>query len=170
MKAIIASDIHDDLKAASFLINKVKREKFDNLLLLGDIGYEATLKFNEIASKIVACKGNNDTLNIVSLAKFQMNEISYYVFDKSKLFVLTHGDRFSFDDYMYYYGDKFDVFLSGHTHIAKMEVIRNKLVLNPGSISIPRDEYHSYMIIDEKEVKLIDYKTDKVINSIVDWR
>ena len=155
MKAIIVSDIHDDLKLTSYLIEKVDREHYDNILIAGDIGYNSIIEFNKIASKIIAVKGNNDFSSFTNRASFLLPEVNYYVLN-NKLFVLTHGDRLSFDDYMYYYGDKFDVFISGHTHVSKMEIVKDKIVLNPGSISYPRDGMKTYMIVDDNLIKLVD--------------
>jgi predicted phosphodiesterase len=44
-----------------------------------------------------------------------------------------------------------DILLHGHTHIPAWEVFgNNNMYLNPGSVSIPKeDSQHSYMIIQE---------------------
>ena len=45
------------------------------------------------------------------------------------------------------------VFLSGHTHV-KLDVTKGGIrCLNPGSVSIPKDGSHSYLICDNGEFR-----------------
>ena len=41
------------------------------------------------------------------------------------------------------------VFLSGHTHVKRDEVIGGIRCLNPGSVSIPKDGSHSYLLYED---------------------
>ena len=78
------------------------------------------------------------------------------IFEGKRLFI-THG---------HLYNEKNKVklpenscFLSGHTHILKAEKIDGIHYLNPGSISIPKNNNpHSYAILDNNEfiVKTLD--------------
>ena len=47
---------------------------------------------------------------------------------------------------------KGDILLTGHTHIPAWEEYDNFLYLNPGSVSIPKEESeHGYMIYEDKK-------------------
>lgn len=47
---------------------------------------------------------------------------------------------------------KGDILLTGHTHIPTWEEYDNFLYLNPGSVSIPKEESeHGYMIYEDKK-------------------
>ena len=44
-----------------------------------------------------------------------------------------------------------DILLCGHTHVPKCEKRDNYIYMNPGSVSIPKENSeHSYMILDDK--------------------
>lgn len=54
-----------------------------------------------------------------------------------------------------------DIYLYGHTHLVKEQIYNNCLILNPGSITLPRDDWHgSYIIltIDKK----VTYKVVRI--------
>ena len=51
-------------------------------------------------------------------------------------------------------------------HKAKLEKKENLILANPGSISIPKDEHHSYMVMDEKGITLYDLLTEEDIKHI----
>ena len=162
MKILIASDIHDDIDATELLIDIFRSENYDKMYLLGDIEGDAIELLNPYADRILAVAGNNDSYSDIERARFPMPLINYdYQF--GKYIVLTHGHYY--DDYTY---DKpFDIMFLGHTHFGEMRRERNgSLVLNPGSISRPRDGYHSYMSMDETGVYRIDSKSGKVLDSI----
>ena len=63
----------------------------------------------------------------------------------NKNFFFTHGHLlYSFDF------DNVDYIISGHTHISGVKDYMNIPIINPGSISLPRDFKHTYMIISDK--------------------
>ncbi|MFA7020905.1 MAG: metallophosphoesterase family protein, partial [Bacilli bacterium] len=52
---------------------------------------------------------------------------------------------------------KGNIVLYGHTHRPQMAWADGVLVLNPGSLSFPKEGYpHTYILMDEKEVQLRD--------------
>ena len=43
-----------------------------------------------------------------------------------------------------------DILLHGHTHVPAWESVGENLYLNPGSVSIPKEEsWHGYMTLEE---------------------
>ena len=69
----------------------------------------------------------------------------------NKVITLTHGHLYNKD-----YLSKLDtdIILSGHSHIANIEIINDKLFINPGSISKSRSGENSFAIIDENKVTI----------------
>ncbi|MBM7854796.1 putative phosphoesterase [Desulfohalotomaculum tongense] len=58
------------------------------------------------------------------------------------------------------------LFIYGHTHIKELYRDEDLIVLNPGSISLPKDGIHSAAVIDERAVRLIDISNNEVIKEL----
>lgn len=135
MRVLIISDSHgknDDVK------NVIKQAgPIDMLIHLGDIE-----RGPEYISSLVQCpvyliSGNNDY--DIHLPNEQSFNIGKY-----KVFI-THGHRFyvnggtaALEEYAIANG--YDIVMYGHTHVPKISVGEKITVLNPGSISYPRQE------------------------------
>lgn len=164
MKIIIASDIHGSAYYGRMLIEKFKEEKGDRLLLLGDILYhgprndlpkeyapkEVIAMLNPMKDKIFCVRGNCDT------------EVDQMVLDFPVLAdyaVIPHGDNVIYATH----GHKFnettppplvhgDILLCGHTHVPKCIQCDGFVYMNPGSVSIPKENSpHSYMVFENGE-------------------
>lgn len=66
-----------------------------------------------------------------------------------------------------------DILILGHTHIKELYFDENLIVLNPGSVSIPKDNTHSVATIEiiesdhdelELDINLIDINTGEIID------
>ncbi len=168
MKYLVASDIHGSLFYAKKIIDIFERENFDKLLLLGDILYhgprndlpkeynpkEVAKLLNQYKNEIICVKGNCDTevdqmvleFPIVDLACVEINNKSFY---------LTHGHKFSNESPL---NVEKSIVLYGHTHKARVDEVRGSLYINPGSTSIPKDEYGgSYIEIVDNKIKMISF-------------
>lgn len=163
MKWLIASDIHGSAFYCEKLIASYKSAEADKLLLLGDILYHGPRNdlpkgynpkaviamLNEIKDEILCVKGNCDgdvdqmVLEFPILAEYAVISIG-----KNMIFA-THGHKFNIDNLpMLKQGD---ILLYGHTHIPKCENYGNFTYINPGSVSIPKENSHnSYMTFDGK--------------------
>ena len=161
MKILVLSDLHSERPYTKAAIDLFKEEHFDKLYLLGDLQDDSIKLFNELSEHIVAVKGNCDGYDD-DLALFSMPYINYdYAF--GKFIVLTHGHYYN----EYNYDQPFDIMLKGHSHISGIFVDdRRQIHANPGSFACPRDGYHSYMVIDEKGIKVIDYNSKAVLHSL----
>ena len=157
MKLFIASDIHGSAEHSARLMEAIKRENPDKVLLLGDLLYhgprnnlpikyapkEVASMLNDIKEKLICVRGNCDSevdqmmLEFPILADYAMlycNGITIYA---------THGHH-SFPSLQ-----KGDVVLSGHTHIPHDYIKDDVRYLNPGSVSIPKENsWHGYMIFE----------------------
>ncbi|MGM9642732.1 MAG: phosphodiesterase [Eubacteriales bacterium] len=164
MKWMIASDIHGSAFYCNQLINAYKNEKADRLLLLGDILYHgprndlprdyapkaviATL--NELACEILCVRGNCDgevddmVLDFPVLAEYAL--ISEQSLGGRMIFA-THGHHFNASEMPKLKPG--DILLHGHTHVPCFEKKDGVLIVNPGSVSIPKGgSERSYIILE----------------------
>ncbi len=150
MKYLVVSDLHGVKAYVSEFEKLVKLELPDKIVLLGDIlsntsdDYLISETLNLYKDKIIGIRGNNDTYYVEKLLDFKLND--YYIERiNNKNFFFTHGHLlYSFDF------DNVDYIISGHTHISGVKEYMNIPIINPGSISLPRDFKHTYMIISDK--------------------
>lgn len=153
MKLLIASDIHGDLDSAHAVIDAYVRHGADRLVLLGDLLYHgprndlpsgyAPKKVIELLNSqkehILCVRGNCDTEVDQMVLEFPvLADYAFIETDGIRMF-LTHGHKFSLQSPPpLCHGE---VLLNGHTHVAKWERFGNgNLYLNPGSVSIPKED------------------------------
>lgn len=152
MKIMVISDTHGDTNKAE---EAIKKNKGINLIIhLGDYFRDAqklSNMFPEIPIEYIY--GNSDFM-IEDVPAEKVLEI-----DGKRIFI-THGHRYSVKwdyDKLYKKAEemKVDLLLFGHTHIADLIRKESYCVLNPGSISDPRDDSNeSYAIIDIESGKV----------------
>jgi len=162
MKIMIASDIHGSLYYCNELVAAFNREKPEKLLLLGDILYHGPRNdlprdynpkaiieiLNGMKEELLCVRGNCDTevdqmvLNFPILADYA---VLYY--EKHMIFA-THGHNHNMqNETMLKNGD---ILLHGHTHVPACDSADGYTYMNPGSVSIPKeDSPHSYMIFED---------------------
>lgn len=162
MKYIIASDIHGSAHWCRKLVENFHREKADRLLLLGDILYHgprnalpeeydpmsvaAMLNAAELCT--MGVRGNCDAEIDQMVLDFPMFCDYALLSHGRRSIVLSHGHIFSPDNLPPM--KKGDVLISGHIHVPVCEDRNGILCLNPGSVSIPKeDSSHSYMSFEE---------------------
>ena len=165
MKLMIASDIHGSAMYCKNLMEAFDREKADRLLLLGDILYhgprndlpeeyapkKAISMLNDVRDRLFCVRGNCDTevdqmvLNFPILADYCIIPVG------DRLIYATHGHNFNLNNLPPLCGG--DILLHGHTHIPAWEEFgENNLYLNPGSVSIPKENSaHGYMLLENEE-------------------
>lgn len=164
MKRMIASDIHGSAYYCKKLLESYKKENADRLILLGDVLYhgprndlpkdyapkEVIAMLNEIKEDVFSVRGNCDTevdqmvLDFPVLADYAVLDVG------EKLVYLTHGHVYNEGNLPPLHNG--DILLHGHTHVPKCEVHENYIYMNPGSVSIPKENsHHGYMILENGE-------------------
>lgn len=162
MKLLIASDIHGSAYFCELLIKKIKEEKADRILLLGDILYHGPRNdlprdyapkkviemLNPIKNQLLCVRGNCDTevdqmvLDFPILADYSVIPVG------DKLIYATHGHKYN--EQVTPPLSNGDILLNGHTHIPKCVEQENFIYMNAGSVSIPKENScHSYMILED---------------------
>ena len=179
MKFLIASDIHGSAYFCRLLIETIEKEKADKVLLLGDILYhgprndlpkeyapkEVIAMLNPIKNKLLCVRGNCDTEVDQMVLDFPVLADYAVVPTVNKLIYATHG-------HVYNEGKlpplaKGDILLNGHTHVPKCTEHEDYIYMNPGSVSIPKeDSCHSYMTLENGEFLWKNIETGEVYNKI----
>jgi uncharacterized protein len=165
MKLMIASDIHGSAYYCSEMLEAYKREKADKLLLLGDILYHGPRNdlpkdyeprkviemLNNIKEEILCVRGNCDTEVDQMVLEFPILAEYCILYIGNRMIFATHGHKFNPENMPML--KKGDILLNGHTHVPKFEWIDDKIYMNPGSVSIPKENSpHGYIILEENVV------------------
>ena len=99
------------------------------------------------AEKIIAVRGNCEAEVDQMVLPFPCMADYAEVLADGKTLYLTHGHHTSPENLPPL--PEGSVFLSGHTHVKRDEVIGGIRCLNPGSVSIPKDGSHSCILYED---------------------
>lgn len=161
MKLMIASDIHGSSLYCRALLSAFEKENANNLLLLGDILYhgprndfpdgyapkEVIAMLNPLADKLLCVRGNCDTEVDQMVLDFPMlSDYALFFLDGHRVYV-THGHVFGENNPPKLQNG--DILLCGHTHVPACNDHGTYVYLNPGSVSIPKENSaRGYMIYE----------------------
>ena len=174
MKWMIASDIHGSAYYCRELLAAFEREGAQKLMLLGDVLYhgprndlprdyapkEVIAMLNAIKEKMLCVRGNCDTEVDQMVLEFPV--LADYA-------ILVAGERMIYATHGHVYNEnklpplqKGDVLMHGHTHVPKCVEHEDYLYINPGSVSIPKENSaHGYLILEDGKLtwKSLDGKS-----------
>lgn len=151
MKYMFASDIHGSAYFCRKMLEAFQEEKAERLVLLGDLLYhgprndlpreyapkEVIAMLNGMKHLIYAVRGNCEAevdqmvLNFPVMADYCILELG------KKTFYATHGHVYNQENLPPI--QEGDILIHGHTHVLKAERRGNYILLNPGSVSIPKE-------------------------------
>lgn len=170
MKIMVASDIHGSAYYCQKMTEAYKNSGAQKLLLLGDILYHGPRNdlpkeyapkkviemLNNISDEILCVRGNCDSEVDQMVLKFNIMAEYAIIYDGEGMIFATHGHKFNKDNLPSL--KKGDILLHGHTHIPVNESIDGITVMNPGSVSIPKENsWHGYMIIEKGTYTWYDF-------------
>ena len=143
-KFLIASDLHGSARYTRELLDAFVREGADRLVLLGDILYHGPR--NDLPD------GYAPKEVIALLSPYAERILADYA-------VIAAGERLLYLSHGHKYGEdtpppmaKGDVLLGGHTHVVKKTEKNGYVYLNPGSVSIPKENTkRGYILFDGTE-------------------
>ena len=162
MKWMIASDIHGSEFYCKQLLEAYEREKAGRLLLLGDILYHGPRNdlptgyapkkviemLNVHRADIICVRGNCDSEVDQMVLEFPILADYCIVTEGELLIYATHGHLYNEQNLPPL--QKGDIILHGHTHIPCCTEHDSYTYMNPGSVSIPKeDSWHGYMILEK---------------------
>ena len=180
MKWMIASDLHGSAYYCRKMLEAFEREEADRLLLLGDLLYhgprndlpreyapkEVIPLLNGKKEKLLCVRGNCDAevdqmvLEFPVLADYAVLPVG------QRLIYVTHGHIYHVKNLPPLAPG--DVLLHGHTHVpAWTEFGQGNLYLNPGSVSIPKeDSPHSYMTLEGNTMQWKELESSAVFHEL----
>lgn len=173
MKIMIISDIHGSYNDLKKVMNIYEKENIDKLIILGDILYHGPRNplpegynpkkvvelLNKNKENIIAVRGNCDAEVDQMLLEFNITETYTRLYIDNRCFFLTHGHHYDKDNMPYL--NKGDVLLYGHYHVPMLEEKDGIHIINPSSISLPKQGQKSFIIYENEEFIL--YNLDKEI-------
>lgn len=161
MKWFIASDIHGSSFYCKKMLEAYDREQADRLLLLGDLLYhgprndlpegyapkEVIALLNERKDQLLCVRGNCEAEVDQMVLQFPVLA-DYCILDLgNRLAYLTHGHHTSVDNPPALQPG--DLFFQGHTHVPYFEKREGVFYMNPGSVSLPKENsWHGYLILE----------------------
>ena len=180
MKWMIASDLHGSAYYCRKMLEAFEREGTDRLFLLGDLLYhgprndlpreyapkEVIPLLNGKKEKLLCVRGNCDAevdqmvLEFPVLADYAVLPVG------QRLIYATHGHIYHVKNLPPLAPG--DVLLHGHTHVpAWTEFGQGNLYLNPGSVSIPKeDSLHSYMTLEGNTMQWKELESSAVFHEL----
>lgn len=151
MKYLFASDIHGSAYYCRKLLDAFRDEQAERLVLLGDLLYhgprndlpreyapkEVISLLNEHKNKIYAVRGNCEAEVDQMVLEFPvMADYCILSVDEKTLYA-THGHIYNQDNLPPL--QEGDILIHGHTHVLKAQQMEGYILLNPGSVSIPKE-------------------------------
>ena len=180
MKWMIASDLHGSAYYCRKMLEAFEREGADRLFLLGDLLYhgprndlpreyapkEVIPLLNGKKEKLLCVRGNCDAevdqmvLEFPVLADYAVLPVG------RRLIYATHGHIYHVKNLPPLASG--DMLLHGHTHVpAWTEFGQGNLYLNPGSVSIPKENSpHSYMTLEENTMQWKELESSAVFHEL----
>lgn len=165
MKYMIASDLHGSARWCREMLAAMEKEAADRLLLLGDVLYHgprndlpdeyapkqviAMLSEEKLRRRLLCVRGNCDAEVDQMVLPFPVLADYAVLAEGTRLIYATHGHVYNAAHMPpLQIGD---VLLHGHTHVPKCEELPDGvLVLNPGSVSMPKEgSWHGYMTLED---------------------
>ena len=162
MKFMIASDIHGSAYYCEKLLEAYKKEAADRLFLLGDVLYHGPRNdlpkeynpkaviamLNAMKGDILCVRGNCDTEVDQMVLEFPILADYAIVPVGERLLYATHGHVYNKVNPPKM--KKGDILLYGDFHVPAFEELEEFIYMNPGSVSIPKENsQHSYMVLED---------------------
>lgn len=172
MKWFFASDLHGNAEKCALLLAHFEEEKADKLILLGDLLYhgprnplpnsyapaDVATQLNAYKEKIFCVRGNCDSEVDQMVLTFPMMEKSGLLYDGKRLFFLNHGHNLPQTL------PEGAIVVTGHTHVAVLDMESKIPRLNPGSVGLPKDGTKgTYAVLSEEEIRICDIQSGNTL-------
>lgn len=174
MKLFFISDIHGSVDYLNKALERFEEEAADYLIILGDILYHGARNplplgynpkevidiLNPYSDKIIAVRGNCDSEVDQMVLNFPiMSTYSNIIFNERRLF-LSHGHIYGENNMPVL--SEGDIFVYGHSHVPKLEKKDDIYLINPGSISLPKENNpHTYGVLEGDRFTIKDLEGNK---------
>ncbi len=151
---LIVSDIHGSDEGIALVKKAIAHFNPTQIISAGD---QCPNPFEPLYSNMLSVRGNCDRFYEYDNLPFPPIEREISLFGRKC--IITHGDRFSYEDYNLPDGA---IFISGHTHVPMLRKVNGIYLLNPGSPSRPRSSSGATAGLITSEglelISLLDFK------------
>lgn len=172
------SDIHGIKTNLEKIKNRYQELGCEKLIVLGDLYYigprnkmeeeydiQAVQQFLETFKNDIICiKGNCDSEVDCMVSNFPIvNELGLISTIKHDIY-LTHGHIYNQSNWL----KTNSILVYGHFHVPFIKKIETNYYINPGSISLPKENNKpSYLVYDEKKFTIYDIEDNILIQEEV---
>ena len=161
-KLMIASDIHGDAETTEQLLAAFAASGAERLVLLGDILYHGPRNdlpagyapkrvitlLSGIREQILCVRGNCEAEVDQMVLPFPVLSETLALCVDGVNMLATHGHHVNFDDLSAL--RPYEVLLTGHTHVPVARRLEKVVHINPGSVSIPKENSpKSYVLYEQ---------------------
>lgn len=175
MKYLFASDIHGSAYYCRKLLDAFREEQAERLVLLGDLLYhgprndlpkeyapkEVIALLNEHKNKIYAVRGNCEAEVDQMVLEFPVMADYCILSADGRTFYATHGHIYNQDNLPPL--QEGDILIHGHTHVLKAQQMDGYILLNPGSVSIPKEgNPATYAVLENSIFTIKDFDGNTV--------
>lgn len=175
MKCLFASDIHGSAYYCRKLLDAFREEQAERLVLLGDLLYhgprndlpreyapkEVIALLNEHKNKIYAVRGNCEAEVDQMVLEFPVMADYCILSVDGRTFYATHGHIYNQDNLPPL--QEGDILIHGHTHVLKAQQMDGYILLNPGSVSIPKEgNPATYAVLENSIFTIKDFDGNTV--------
>ncbi|MDO4339895.1 MAG: phosphodiesterase [Eubacteriales bacterium] len=170
MKYMFASDIHGSAYYCRKMLKAYQEEKAERLVLLGDLLYhgprndlpreyapkEVIKMLNDKKREIYSVRGNCEAEVDQMVLEFPvLADYGVFVID-GRTFYATHGHVYNQNNLPPIMEG--DILIHGHTHVLKAEQMEGYILLNPGSVSIPKEgNPPTYAVLEDGIFSIKDF-------------
>lgn len=178
MKLLFISDIHGIKKNLPKIKEVFEEKQCDKLIVLGDLYYnypnnvnttdydkEYVKTFLESFRKQIICiRGNCDSNVDMKTSNFPIIENLHIIKTISEDLYITHGHLYNESNW----NKQYTTLIYGHMHTPFIKQIETNLYINPGSISLPRQNNKpTYLLYDEKKFVIYDLDNNIICEKII---
>ena len=175
MKYMFASDVHGSAHYCRKMLEAYCQSGADRLILLGDLLYhgprndlpqeyapkQVIAMLNKYKNEIIAVRGNCEAEVDQMVLEFPVMADYCILSIEGKTMYATHGHIYNKDNLPPMMDG--DILIHGHTHVLKAENMGNYILLNPGSVSIPKEgNPPTYAILENGSFTIKDFEGNTV--------
>jgi uncharacterized protein len=172
---MFASDIHGSAYFCEKMIAAYQEERADKLIILGDLLYhgprndlpkdyapkKVIAMLNAIKEELCVVRGNCDAEVDQMVLEFPIMADYAILYWEDRMIYASHGHQYSTDNLPPL--KEGDVFIQGHTHVLMAKEENKKILLNPGSISLPKENNEqTYGIMEQGEFLIKNFKHEVI--------
>ena len=170
MKWMIASDLHGSAYYCRKMLEAFEREGADRLFLLGDLLYHGPRNdlpegyapkqvmplLNGMKDRLLCVRGNCDAEVDQMVLEFPVMADYCILAINGLTFYATHGHVYNENNLPPFHEG--DILIHGHTHVLRAEQREGYILLNPGTVSIPKEgNPPTFAVLEDKVFTIKDF-------------